>query len=141
MKKILYPALACLLLATACKKKEEAPATMQFSAALSGTNEVPAVTTSATGNVEGTYDPSTKVLTYTVTYSGLTPTAGHFHMAAAGANGPVAVTFTDVSKSPFTGTYTLTQAQADALLAGNFYANLHTRTNTGGEIRANVLPK
>lgn len=99
------------------------------------------MTTSATGNVSATYNKSTKTLNYTVTYSGLTPTAGHFHIGAPGVAGPVVITFPYLAYSPITGSTLLTQLQEDALLAGNMYANLHTAANTGGEIRANVVAK
>lgn len=143
MKKLLLPALALLVTVSACKKDDSTPAptTMQVTGTLSGANEVPAVSTQATGNVTGTYNKSTQVLTYTVTYSGLTPTAGHFHIGAPGTNGNVAITFPSVASSPITGTATLTDSQRDALLAGNMYANLHTTANGNGELRANVTAK
>ncbi|HET9504554.1 MAG TPA: hypothetical protein VFO93_13520 [Hymenobacter sp.] len=56
MKALLLAALAALTLTTACKKEEESPtvAPMQVTGTFSGANEVPAVTTSATGNVSAT---------------------------------------------------------------------------------------
>lgn len=145
MKSLLLAALAALTLTTACKKDEDSPtpaaAPMQVTGTFSGANEVPAVTTSATGNVSATYTKSTKTLTYTVTYAGLTPTAGHFHIGAPGVAGPVVITFPYLAYSPITGSTLLTQLQEDALLAGNMYANLHTSANSGGEIRANVVAK
>src|SRR3954469_1176389 len=52
---------------------------------LSGASEVPAVTSSAagTGNVTIKDDKS---VTAKITVTGMTPTAAHIHMAAAGAN-------------------------------------------------------
>jgi hypothetical protein len=109
--------------------------------AFSGANETPAVTTSATGNVNATYNKATKTLTYTITYAGLTPTAGHFHMGAPGVAGPVVIYFPYFTYSPISGSTLLSQVQEDALLAGNLYANLHTATNGSGEIRANLTAK
>jgi len=114
---------------------------MQITGTFSGANKVPAVTTSATGNVSATYNKSTKTLNYTVTYAGLTPTAGHFHIGAHGVAGPIAIQFPYVAYSPITGSTLLTQLQEDALLAGNMYANLYTTANPSGEIRANVVAK
>ena len=56
MKGFLLAALAALTLATACKKDNDAPTTtsMQVTGTFSGSNETPAVTTSATGSVNGT---------------------------------------------------------------------------------------
>jgi len=134
---------AATMLATACSKKEDAtPATMQLSGSLSGANEAPAVTSSGTGAVSGTYNPSSKMLTYTVTYAGITPTAGHFHIGAPGTSGPVAISFTNGLASPITGSVTLSDTQIDALKAGNMYVNLHTSAYPAdGELRANVVAK
>lgn len=146
MKKALLAALATLMLVTACKKDDTStPAViiMQVTGALAGANQVPAVTTSASGSFTGTYNKSTMVLTYSVDYNGFTPKSGHLHLGAPGtapANN-IFVVFTNVATSPITGTATLNQLQADALLAGNVYANLHSVANPGGEIRANLAAK
>lgn len=111
---------------------------------LTGAQEVPAVATSGSGTVDTTFDKSTNVLTWTVTYSGLSGpvTAGHFHgPAMAGANAGVAVPFTGDMASPIRGKATLTAAQAADLTAGRWYANLHTAKNPGGEIRGQVTAK
>ena len=148
----LAAALAALTLATACKKKDDAtpaPAPMQLSGSLSSANSVtinasdPAVQSNGSGSVTGTYDKTSMVLTYTVTYKDLSgpATAGHFHIGAPGTNGPVTISFPSLT-SPITGTATLNQAQVDALLAGNLYANLHTaKYPNSGEIRAVVVAK
>ncbi|MEP6607610.1 MAG: CHRD domain-containing protein [Burkholderiaceae bacterium] len=108
---------------------------------MTGAHEVPAVATSGTGTVDTTFDKSTNVLTWTVTYSGLSGpvTAGHFHgPASPGANAGVAVPFTGDMASPIRGKATLTAAQAADFTAGRYYANLHTAKNPGGEIRGQV---
>ena len=108
---------------------------------LTGAQEVPAVTTGGSGTVDTTFDKATNVLTWTVTYSGLSGpvTAGHFHgPAMPGANAGVAVPFTGDMASPIRGKATLTAAQAADLTAGRYYANLHTAKNPGGEIRGQV---
>jgi hypothetical protein len=143
MKGLLPISLAALTLATACKKDDDTPAAapLQVTGTFSGANETPAVTTSATGNVSATYNKATKTLTYTVTYVGLKPTMGHFHIGAPGVAGPVVITYPYLNYSPISGSTLLSQVQEDALLAGNMYANLHTATNQGGEIRANLVAK
>lgn len=115
---------------------------VSLTAKLSGANEVPAVTTSGTGMAEATLNKDTNVLKWTVTYSGLTgpALAGHFHgPAAAGSNAGVAVPFSNAA-SPIEGQATLTPAQVSDLMAGKWYANIHTAANKGGEIRGQLMP-
>jgi hypothetical protein len=114
-----------------------------LSATLSGANEVPAVASTGTGMAEAWLNKDTNLLTWKVTFSGLTgpATAGHFHgPAAAGSNAGVVVPFAGTT-SPLEGQTTLTPAQATDLLAGKWYANIHTATHKGGEIRGQMQPK
>jgi len=119
-------------------------ATETFKATLKGADEVPPNTTAGAGTLTATYDPTTKVLTWSGTYSGLTgaPTAAHFHgPAEAGKNAGVAVWISTKGSpfpSPFSGSATLTDAQAADLEAGHWYANIHTAANPGGEIRGQL---
>ena len=98
--------------------------------------------TKGSGDVLATLDTTTKKLTYTMTYLGLTgpATAAHFHgPAAAGANAGVAVPIGANPASPTTGSVTLTDAQIKDLEAGKWYANVHTAANPGGEIRGQMV--
>ena len=113
---------------------------INFKADLSGATEVPPVATAATGTATATLDTATKALNWTVTYTGLTPTAGHIHgPAAAGANAGVLVPFSGSMASPIKGSATLTDAQVSDLEAGRTYVNLHTANNKGGEIRGQLV--
>ena len=112
--------------------------TTAISAKLSSANEVPANSSAGTGMLDASFNKDTSVLTWTVSYSGMTGpvTAGHFHgPAMAGANAGVALGFSGSMDSPIKGSATLTAAQAADLLAGKWYVNLHTAANKGGEIR------
>lgn len=116
---------------------------MALSAKLSGANEVPANTSAGSGMLDASLDKQSNVLTWTVTYSGLTGPvkAGHFHgPAAAGANAGVALGFSGSVESPIKGTATLTAAQAADVMAGKWYVNLHTAANLGGEVRGQMMP-
>jgi hypothetical protein len=93
--------------------------------------------------LEASLDNQTSVLSWTLTYSGMSGPvkAGHFHgPAVAGANAGVALGFTGSVESPIKGTATLTAAQVDDLKAGKWYVNLHTAANPGGEVRGQVMP-
>ncbi|HEY2619316.1 MAG TPA: CHRD domain-containing protein [Acetobacteraceae bacterium] len=116
-------------------------AMVDYRATMSGKSEVPPTTSTGSGDVLATLDTSTKKLSYTMTYSGLSgpATAAHFHgPAAAGANAGVAVPIGTNPPSPTTGSATLTDAQIKDLEAGNWYANVHTEANKGGEIRGQM---
>jgi len=107
---------------------------------LSATAEVPPVNSPATGSADVTFDSATKLLTWKVTYTGLTgpATMAHFHGPAdAGKNAPVVVPIPNPA-SGVDGSATLTDAQSADLLAGRYYINVHTDANKGGEIRGQV---
>jgi len=111
-----------------------------FKGTLSGAAEVPPTTSAGTGTATVTFDPATKMVTYSVIYSGLSgpAAAAHIHCgAAAGANSGVAVAFPSPA-TPISGTATLTDAQAADLEAGKCYVNVHTADNKGGEVRAQL---
>jgi len=115
--------------------------TVSFKASLSGAAEVPPADTKASGTLTATYDTSTKQLSYTVDYSGLSgpATGAHFHGPAdAGQNAGVAVPLAAPLTSPVKGAATLNDAQANDLMAGKWYLNIHTATNKGGEIRGQL---
>jgi CHRD domain len=108
---------------------------------LKGTNEVPPNASPATGKAEATLDTETKVLSWKVTYADLTgPAMGaHFHgPSEAGKNAGIALPFKTV-QSPIEGTATLTNNQIADLLAGKWYANIHTGANPGGELRGQMM--
>lgn len=115
-----------------------------FKADLKGSSEVPPNTTSGSGSVTATYDPGTKELSWSGTFSGLTgpATAAHFHgPAEPGKNAGVAIWISEKGKpltSPFKGSAKLTDAQASDLMNGQWYVNIHTAANPGGEIRGQL---
>src|SRR6185312_2156012 len=87
-------------------------ATEAFHGTLSGATEVPATNSAGKGTAAVNFDAATKMITYNVTYSGLSgpATAAHIHCgAAAGANAGVAVPFPKAD-SPITGNAQLTDA-------------------------------
>ena len=72
-------------------------APVSFKVPLSGAQQVPPVQTTGTGAADLTYDPTTRVVTWSITYSGLPSpvTMAHFHgPAAEGKNGPVVIWLT-----------------------------------------------
>ena len=117
-----------------------------FQVALTGAQEVPPSETAGTGTAELTYDPATRVLSWTISYSGLSGpvTMAHFHgPAAPGGKAAVVIWLTkqgsDV-EAPIKGQATLTPEQAQQFAAGEWYINVHTQTHPAGEIRGQAVP-
>jgi len=128
------------LLATALTWGYSQAAMETFKGTLSTAAEVPPVTGAGSGTAAVSLDTATKMITYNVTYTGLSgpAAAAHIHCgAAAGANAGVAVPFPSAA-SPITGSATLTDAQIADLEAGKCYVNVHTAANKGGEVRAQL---
>ena len=141
--------LASLLVLSACDTNSPAAASYSntatsntLKAKLSGKNEVPAVVSQGSGTFKANIDQQTKVLKWTLTYSGLSGpvTAAHFHgPALAKENAGVAVPITgNLADSPIEQETKLSTAQMDELMAGKWYLNLHTAANPKGEIRGQV---
>jgi len=108
---------------------------------LSGANEVPPVSTAASGS--GTISVAEDgAVSGSVKTSGVDGTMAHIHVGAAGANGPVIVPLTKGAD----GTWSvpdgakLTAEQLAAYKAGKLYVNVHSAANKGGEIRAQLAP-
>jgi hypothetical protein len=138
--------LTTLLIFAFLTLSELSHAEIKFSAILSGRNENPANTSTATGTIDGIFDPWSRSVAFRIEFSGLTvnATAAHFHSAPAGTNGPVVVDFvsqgfpTGVRSGEFVKVLTLTEAQAVDLMTGNLYVNIHNASFPGGEIRGQI---
>jgi CHRD domain len=119
-----------------------------FKVLLAGAQEVPPVESAGKGVANLTYDPATRVITWTISYQGLSGavTMGHFHGPAAqgeSASPQLWLTVKDAAvENPIKGQATLTPEQAKDLAAGKWYVNLHTAAHPAGEVRGQViLPK
>ena len=121
-------------------------ASTSFKVSLTGAQSVPAVETSGSGTADITYDPATRVVTWNISYSGLSSptTMAHFHgPAKAGENAPPVIwlsTQGSAPANPITGSATLTPEQAQQFLAGQWYVNVHSQSHPAGEIRGQVIP-
>jgi hypothetical protein len=126
---------------TGCSVMDRQSNLVPFTTQLRGANEVPANTSAGSGQVDAVFDKSTNLFRWKVSYTGLTgpATAGHFHgPAAIGANAGVALGWSNPIRSPMDGSATLTPAQAADLMAGRWYANIHTAAHPGGEVRGQM---
>ncbi len=139
MSRLLLPIAAAFALGLA---GPASAALLQFHANLDNAQEVPPTTGTGGGEALATLDTATKMLTYTVTFGGLSgpATAAHFHgPAAKGVNAGVVLPLKAPVTSPDHGTATLTDAQIKDLQAGKWYVNVHTAANPAGEIRGQVM--
>jgi hypothetical protein len=108
---------------------------------LAGSQEVPPVTTSASGAGSIMVGPDGSV-SGSVTTSGVDGTMAHIHEAPMGQNGPVIVPFAKTADNVWSvpAGAKLTDAQLQSLKSGNLYINVHSAANKGGEIRGQLKP-
>jgi len=108
---------------------------------LSGSQEVPAVTTSATGS--GTITVAAdQSISGKITTTGVKGTAAHIHVSPAGTNGPVVVTLTKDGENGWAvgPGGKLQDAHYQAFKDGNLYVNVHSAAHPDGEIRGQIKP-
>jgi hypothetical protein len=167
MKLIKLTALTSLLFAmlagmSSCEKNAEKKKTTDFSKndiPMTGAQETPAVPTSALGSMDVFYTKETRILNYTVRWSGLTDSVMlmHIHgLAPTGFPAGVVQNIVTASNSIYpqktNGKYTYhkTGSLSGTLLAdgvlvkeqdllnGMYYINIHTSVYPGGEIRGQI---
>jgi hypothetical protein len=117
---------------------------------MSGDQEVPPVTTDGSGTAivsledwTDIYGPDYWYLSWNITYQDLTgPASGaHFHAPApVGENAGVVINFANFGPitSPIVGSTIITDLQAQQIMDGLWYANIHTQQFPGGEIRGQI---
>jgi CHRD domain-containing protein len=115
-------------------------ANVNLKADLKGASEVPPVDSKGIGSVTATFDTASKKLSWKGSVTGLSgpATAAHFHSGEVGKNGAVVVPIAGADKGSFEGSATLTDAQAEELMSGKWYVNVHTAANKGGEVRGQM---
>ena len=124
-----------------------------FAAPLNGAQEVPAVHTPASGKAIMALEADAETLYYRLLVQDIhNVTMAHIHRAPAGSNGPVVHWLYDPSgvnapggelngDNPVAGSLTLSNDDIFDLLRGDFYVNVHTAVNPGGEIRGQLGPQ
>ncbi|MDB6089057.1 MAG: hypothetical protein JWN85_1841 [Gammaproteobacteria bacterium] len=128
-------AAAGLLLAAASVEAKD------VKVALTGAEETPAVTTSASGTGTITVNED-KSVSGSIKTQGMKGTAAHIHTGAPGESGPPIITLTQGAD----GTWTvpagskLTDEQYASFKSGKLYVNVHSAEHPPGEIRAQLKP-
>jgi len=114
---------------------------VHFTSTLNGASETPPNTSAGKGSADVTLDTDGKMLSWTVTYSGLSgaATMGHFHgPAATGVAAGVQIPMTGDLASPIKGSAAINDGQIGDLRGGLWYINIHTAKNPKGEIRGQL---
>ena len=144
-----------ILLTSLCTLTIAATASAQttYTAVLSGLNEVPTVSTAATGNATVVLNAAQTQLSVTCQFQNLSSayTASHIHgPAPVGVNAgvkwgfvgaPAGWVFTNSNKDGTLVNFLITgitAADVTNLNNGQFYVNVHSQLNPGGEIRGQL---
>lgn len=124
-----------LLIATATAYAED------VKVKLTGAEETPPVTTSATGS--GTiHIHKDKSVSGTIKTKGIEGTVAHIHTGAPGQAGPPIITLEKGANGSWTvpkGSK-LTDEQYESFKSGNLYVNVHSEEHKSGEIRGQLKP-
>jgi hypothetical protein len=111
----------------------------EYRLTLTGAQEVPPVSTSASG--AGTLTVSGDgTVSGSFTTRGIAGTASHIHTGAPGQNGPVIIPLVKSGNDGWTvpAGARLTPEQFSRYKAGELYVNVHSKAHPGGEIRAQI---
>ena len=108
---------------------------------LTGAEETPPVTSSASGTGTITI-AADKSVSGTIKTTGIEGTVAHIHVGAPGQSGPPIITLDKGADGVWSvpAGSTLTDAQYASFKAGNLYVNVHSAEHKPGEIRAQLKP-
>lgn len=111
----------------------------EINVTLSGDQEVPSVTTMASGTAQFTVEDDMS-LSGSVKTEDIKATAAHIHAGAAGKNGPAVIPLTKKGDNEWVvpADTKLTAEQMTELKADRMYVNVHSAAHKGGEIRAQL---
>ncbi len=164
MKLIRLTALASIVLAftiafISCEKIAEEKKTTDYEKkgiVLTGSNETPGTPSTALGLMDVTYSKETRILTWSVSWSGLTGPVSLMHIHGLAPKGFAAnvvqniitpsngIFVPNATNFPATGKVSGTTLVDGSiikeldLLNGLYYMNIHTTTYPSGEIRAQI---
>ncbi|HXR94281.1 MAG TPA: CHRD domain-containing protein [Rhizomicrobium sp.] len=113
-------------------------ASISMVAYLSGASVVPPNRSAAFGEADFTYDSASGELNYFISYEGLPSAQVEIHgPSSTTENAPVVIPF-PMPQSPVSGILVLNSRQADTLLAGELYVEVHGRGRAEDAIRGQI---
>ena len=148
LKSVSLVATLAVLFFLSCKHSDDTTILSRRNVKLEGSQEVPPKTGTGTGSIDYDYNKATRTLSFTVTFSGMSDTviAAHIHGSAQkGYNASPVQDYTAAIPKRKEGTYSNSmyvdgvKITEQELLRGSYYFNIHTKTNPGGEIRAQIV--
>jgi hypothetical protein len=116
-----------------------------YTASMTGADEVPARSTTATGQLSVILNSEQDRFRASGSFQGLSDvsTAAHIHAGAPGVNGlirfPLAILPPDMLAGALSGGGPIAAGDVAALDAGELYVNVHSATFLGGEIRGQLI--
>ena len=105
--------------------------------------EVPPVTNDFTAMANFTYDADAGMISWTIIHTVTNATAAHIHgPAGVGTNSGVLVNLAATgAASPITGSAPISAADANIILSGLAYLNIHSPVFPNGAVRGQIMPK
>jgi CHRD domain len=135
------PRICALLVAAILTASSGSAMAKDVKVTLSGAQETPPVTTSAsgTGAIKVAGD---KTVSGSVKTTGIDGTAAHIHVGAPGQSGPSIITLEKTADGVWSvpASSKLADDQYASFKAGNLYVNVHSAEHKPGEIRAQLKP-
>lgn len=154
--------LSGLLSLSSCEREAEDKKTFLYQKAgivMSGAQETPAINSPAIGSLDVSYSKKTKLLTYKVTWTGLTDSVSAMHIHglapvsyAAGIVQNIVAASNAIFPQKTSGKFTYFKTgtlngtlladgnivKEEDLLNGQYYLNIHTSVFPAGEIRGQI---
>lgn len=143
MKKLVVIGLATVLTLGAVSIGTAAPSkTIRLQATMNPRGEVPKVREpGAIGKFRATLNKETHLLTWKLTFRGLSgpATAAHIHVGGKKIAGPVLIPLCSPCTSGQTGSVTIAAGEQATILNARTYVNVHTAKHPAGEIRGQTV--
>jgi CHRD domain len=140
-KSLNMPSIRALVAAAALVTLSGSVFAADLKVKLTGAEETPPVTTSASGR--GTISiAADKSVSGTIKTVGIDATVAHIHVGAPGQSGPPIITLNKGADGMWSvpAGSTLTDEQFASFKSGNLYVNIHSAEHKSGEIRAQLKP-